>query len=87
MPVPALLLVIATLLPLASFALLVFVGKRLGNPLAGYVGTGAIAGSFVCSMAAMFMWLGSTGGTYGPQNLKWGAGDEGGPISIALPWI
>ena len=39
MPTPALLLLIATLLPLASFVILVFVGKRMGTPLAGWVGT------------------------------------------------
>src|SRR5437764_75617 len=40
MPTPALLLILATLLPLASFVILVFLGKRMGNPLAGYGGTG-----------------------------------------------
>ena len=49
MPTPALLLILATLLPLASFVLLMFVGKRMGNPLAGIVATLAIAGSFVCA--------------------------------------
>src|SRR6266581_2445548 len=39
MPLPAFLLILATLLPLASFVILVFMGKRMGNPLAGYVGT------------------------------------------------
>jgi len=29
---PALLLLLATLLPLASFGLLLFMGRRLGNP-------------------------------------------------------
>src|SRR5438309_104656 len=53
MPVPVTLLIIATLLPLGSFAVLVFVGKRMGNPLAGYVGTVAMAGSFVCSLLAV----------------------------------
>ena len=57
MPLPALLLILATLLPLASFVILVFVGKRMGNPLAGYVGTAMIGGSFVCSVVAMMLWL------------------------------
>ena len=82
MPSPALLLIIATLLPLVSFALLAFWGKRLGNPLAGYVGTTAIAGSFVCSVLAMIFWLGG-GSQHGA--LGWGAGT--GPIEISLAWI
>ena len=62
MPAPALLLIIATLLPLVSFTILVFLGKRMGNPLAGYVGTAMIGGSFVCAIIAMMLWLG--GGNY-----------------------
>ncbi len=56
MPV-ATLLIIATLLPLVSFLILVFLGRRMGSPLAGIVGTFFIAGSFVCSLAAMIVWL------------------------------
>jgi proton-translocating NADH-quinone oxidoreductase chain L len=76
MPAPALLLLIATLLPLASFALLVFVGKRMGF-LAGIVGTLAIAASFGCSIGAMMLWLQGTG--------PWGAGKL--PINLTYPWI
>src|SRR5687768_6525231 len=71
---PALLLLIATLLPLASFCVLLFFGKRMGNPFAGYFGTAAIGGSFVCSVAATFAWL--TGGYAGKT-----------PILIPFPWI
>jgi len=78
MPTPALLLVIATLLPLAAFVLLVFMGKRLGNPLAGVVGTAFIAASFVCSMVAMVMWLGA-------DTPEWGAGKA--PIVAPMRWI
>ena len=39
MPV-AILLVIAALLPLLSFVILAAVGRRMGNPLAGFVGEG-----------------------------------------------
>ena len=35
------------LLPLAGFAVLVVGGRRLGDPLAGWVGTAAVGGSFV----------------------------------------
>src|SRR5436305_3428407 len=87
MPAPALLLVIATLLPLASFAVLVFLGKRMGNPLAGYVGTAAIGGSFECSLIAMMLWLG--GGKYNDSHLgrlaEYGAGHR--PINLPVKWI
>ena len=74
---PDLLLVIATLLPLASFTLLVFVGKRMGNPLAGYLGTASIGGSFVCSMAALITWI-NGGDSWGMDKL---------PISVPLRWV
>src|SRR3954462_5324732 len=77
MPTPALLLTIATLLPLASFVLLMFVGKKMGTPLAGIVGTLAIGASFACSAAATFYWL--NGGA------DWGYGK--GPISLPYKWI
>jgi NADH-quinone oxidoreductase subunit L len=79
MPTPALLLIIATLLPLASFVLLMFIGKRMGTPLAGYVGTLAIGGSFVCSLVAMIMWLSV------PDDSTWGF--EKGPINVPMRWI
>jgi len=87
MPPPALLLVIATLVPLASFLMLVFLGKRMGNPLAGYVGTLAIGSGFVLSIIAMMLWLG--GGVYfdplSRATIEWGAGKS--PINLPLAWI
>jgi NADH-quinone oxidoreductase subunit L len=76
MPAPALLLLIATLLPLLSFTILVFVGKRMG-PIAGIVGTLAIAGSFGCSIGAMMIWL--------QDGTPWGAGRL--PIDLTFPWL
>src|SRR3954468_15388120 len=74
MEAPALLLAIAMLLPLAAFAFLLFFGKRMGNPFAGYFGTAAIGGSFLCSVAATFFWLSSSHvGT--------------SPILLPLKWI
>jgi proton-translocating NADH-quinone oxidoreductase chain L len=70
---------IATLLPLASFALLLFVGKRVGEPLAGVVGTLFIAGSLGCSLTAMAMWL-----NVSPSS-AYGAGQ--GPMVLMAPWI
>jgi proton-translocating NADH-quinone oxidoreductase chain L len=79
MPTPATLLILATLLPLISFGILLFSGKRIGNPLAGIVATAFIATSFACSMGAMIAWL-----NVGPAS-AWGAGKH--PINIPLPWL
>jgi NADH:ubiquinone oxidoreductase subunit 5 (subunit L)/multisubunit Na+/H+ antiporter MnhA subunit len=61
-PLPALLLIVAALLPLAGCVLLLILGKRLGTPLAGYVATFFIAASFLCSGWAMMQWV--LGGNY-----------------------
>ncbi len=55
-----LLLLLAWLLPLASFTVLVFAGPRLGRAghKAAYVATGAIGTSFVLSLIALGAWLG-----------------------------
>src|SRR5215212_205603 len=76
MPLPALLLVIATVLPLASFVLLMFFGKRMGNPFAGYVGTATIGLSFVCSVLATILWIG--GDQYGAGKMPYGRN---------FPWV
>jgi proton-translocating NADH-quinone oxidoreductase chain L len=81
MPLPALLLLIATLLPLASFGVLLFVGKKLGTPLAGWVATFMISGSFLCTGIATVSWI--NGG--GPPEAGWGCGTL--PINITVPWI
>ena len=54
------LLLGAWLLPLASFAAIVFFGPRMGKGgrLAGYVATGAIVGGWVLSAVALAVWLG-----------------------------
>ena len=89
MPGPALLLLIATLLPLASFVILVFAGKRMGNPLAGWVGTFAIFGSFICSILAMALWFSPNPGKFHPpgmtQAIEWGIGKA--PIEMPLRWM
>ena len=53
------LLGMAWLLPLASFVLIVFFGKRMGHggKAAGYLATAAIVGGFVLSLAALICWL------------------------------
>ena len=45
------LLFLIPALPLAGFAFLVFFGKRLGEPLAGWLATGAVAGAFAATVA------------------------------------
>jgi NADH-quinone oxidoreductase subunit L len=81
MSTPALLLLIATLLPLASFIVLLFVGKKLGTPLAGWVGTCMISGSFLCAGIATVSWI--NGG--GSPQAQWGCGSL--PIDLPIAWI
>lgn len=78
-PVPAWLLITATLLPLVAFFILVFYGKKMGTPLAGWIGTAFIGGSWVCSIVAMGLWLGR------PDTGTWGY--EKGPINLPMSWI
>jgi len=51
----------AVLLPLASFALILLIGPRLGphGKYAGFVASGAIVGAAVLSLFALAAWLGS----------------------------
>src|SRR5690554_5135949 len=79
MPLPATLLLIATVLPLASFVTLVFAGKRIGTPLAGVVATGAIGGSFAASIGALISWLSAA------DPVPWGAARE--PILLLYKWV
>jgi proton-translocating NADH-quinone oxidoreductase chain L len=53
------LLSVAWLLPLASFALILFAGPRMGKGgrLSAYVATGAIGAAMVLSLAALGAWL------------------------------
>jgi NADH-quinone oxidoreductase subunit L len=78
---PALLLLLATLLPLLSFGLLLFMGRRLGNPLAGWVATAFIGGSMAMSLAGTIAWF--NGGQL--AGLSWGPGDK--PISLSAKWL
>ena len=53
------LLLTAWLLPLVSFVLIIFFGKRMGRAGIGasYVATGAILGSMILSLISLFFWL------------------------------
>jgi len=78
MPTPALFLILATLLPLACFALLLAIGRRMGDPLAGWVATISAAAGAALSLAAIIAWVngGELAGT------TWGPGDK--PIEFTL---
>ncbi|HET6250982.1 MAG TPA: proton-conducting transporter membrane subunit [Tepidisphaeraceae bacterium] len=80
MPAPALLLLIATLLPLAGFVVLLFIGKRLGSPLAGWTASTFIAGSFACTLVAMIKWY---DGARGAET--WGLALR--PIFRTIGWL
>jgi proton-translocating NADH-quinone oxidoreductase chain L len=81
MPICAILLLTAALLPLAGFIFLLFLGKRIGTPLSGYFATAIIGASFVCSILAMIQWYGN--GSIAGQ--AWGFGKA--PINLPLRWI
>ena len=84
-PQPAFLLLLATVLPLISFCVLVFLGKRMGKPLAGWVATAAIGASFVCSCLAWIKW--GMGGDYevAGQTFRYQMGKL--PINIPINWV
>ncbi len=48
-------------LPLAGFVFLAFFGKRLGEPLSGWVATAAVAGSFAVTVGLFFDMVGRSG--------------------------
>jgi NADH-quinone oxidoreductase subunit L len=81
MPTTALLLILATLLPLALFGLLAGMGRRMGDPLAGWIATAAAAAGFALSMGATIAWVngGQIAGT------SWGPGDK--PIELSFRWL
>jgi proton-translocating NADH-quinone oxidoreductase chain L len=80
-PTPALLLILSAMLPLISFLLLAFIGRRMGNPLAGYVAAAFVAGSFICSMVGMIAWF--QAGQH--AGISWGPGDK--PINALYKWL
>jgi NADH-quinone oxidoreductase subunit L len=78
MPTPALFLILATLLPLASFVLLRWLGRRMGAPLAGWIACAVAGAGFALSMAATIAWV--SGGEL--AGITWGFGDK--PIELAF---
>ncbi len=78
MPTPALFLILATLLPLASFGLLLGMGRRMGDPLAGWVATAAAVAGFALAMTATIAWV--NGGEL--AGATWGRNDK--PIELIV---
>jgi NADH:ubiquinone oxidoreductase subunit 5 (subunit L)/multisubunit Na+/H+ antiporter MnhA subunit len=78
MPTPALLLLLATFLPLLSFGLLLFLGRRMGDPIAAWLAIAFAAVGFALSMGATIAWY-NTGEIAGTT---WGPGDK--PILLAF---
>ena len=55
------------LLPLLGFITLMFFGRRLGEPVAGWIATGAMGGSFLASLVVFAGMLGLEGGESGER--------------------
>ena len=81
MPTCALLFLLTALLPLAAFVLLLFMGRKIGNPLAGYVACAALFGSLGLSLLGMISWVRT--GTY--NGVDFGAGV--GPVVWSFRWL
>ncbi|MEX0775638.1 MAG: NADH-quinone oxidoreductase subunit L [Phycisphaeraceae bacterium] len=64
------LLVTATLAPLVSSLIVLFIGKRVMGRSAGWFATAVMAGAFACSLAALTLWIGDTPGTI-VWNIPW----------------
>jgi NADH-quinone oxidoreductase subunit L len=90
MPGPAFILLVATLLPLAAFGLLLLAGRRMPEPLAGWLSTTFVSVSFLCSLLALYLWYTATwySATAGglPQQ-PWGYGEQGGAITLTARWL
>ncbi len=81
-----LLLGIAWLVPLASFAAIVFFGPRMGpaGRGAGYVAIGAIGASAVLSIVALAAWLAAhpLGGAHGPAHATQAIAGDWYPLAV-----
>ncbi len=72
-------------LPLAGFLLLVFFGKRIGEPRSGWIGTGAVALAFVTACLVFAGLWGEPEHTYELSLFEWiPAGNFNVDIGILL---
>jgi len=83
MPLPAMLLIAATLLPLAEWLVLLAMGRRLGTPLAGYAAAFFASAAFLSCGWALLVWINSSGGAF--HAARWGKNVA--PIHLAANWI
>ena len=65
-----LMLALMLILPATGAILLAMLGKRMGEPLSGYIGTTLSAGTFAASVGAMVAWI-SGGSSRGFENMPW----------------
>jgi proton-translocating NADH-quinone oxidoreductase chain L len=71
------LLILLLVLPLATSLFLLAMGRRVGEPLAGYVGTGTSMASFGISIAMLVTWI--------YKGATWGY--ESGPYLDFVRWL
>ena len=85
MPGPAFILLVATLLPLAAFAVLLLAGRRVPEPVAGWLSATFAGASFLCSLLALPLWYSATAN--GMSQQPWGFGEQGAAISLTARWL
>jgi NADH-quinone oxidoreductase subunit L len=69
---------------LAGFVVLLAFGRRLGEPVAGWVGTAAIAGAFVCAVVTWLGLLGQSDRTVTITLFDWLPLASGSQVKVAL---
>jgi NADH-quinone oxidoreductase subunit L len=69
---------------LGGFVVLVTFGRRLGEPVAGWIGTAAVAGAFVCAVVTWLGLLGMADRTVTITLFDWLPLSGGNPVSVAL---
>ncbi len=74
---PAILITLMLALSLGGSIILLLMGRRLGEPLAGYVGTGISILTFGCSVMGLVSWI-YAASSYGYQV---------GPLVETIPWL
>src|ERR1700760_5051690 len=77
---PVWFLLIATFLPLLGAGIVTFLGRRMGSPLSGWIGSGFSIASFGLTLAAMVRWY---EGRQGIEN--WGMDVRAIVRMLALP--
>jgi len=79
----SLLVSLIVLLPLAGTAVLLAFGRRLGEPLAGIVGTVSVVGAFAAACVASMDFITGTGGT---ETVRWFSWLPALGVDLELRW-